>query len=1292
MTTRSALVKKNRPKRTPSRKPPKPVPQAAALGSKRRFPIVGIGASAGGLEAYQRFFSHLPAETGMGFVLVQHLAPRPPSLLSQIIARSTSMPVTEATDGGVVLPNHVYVIPSNQNLEIRGGKLRLIPRLETGRPNLSIDHFLKSLSEDRGSDSIGVILSGTGSDGAEGLRVLKAEGGITFAQSPESAKYDGMPVRAIAVDHVDFILSPEEIAAELGKISRHPFLRSPVRRAKSREVELDASGDLYSEIFSLIKQSTGVDFSEYKQPTVHRRIGRRMVLHKLTNMPAYAKLLRGDAKERKALHDDILINVTSFFRDPQMFETLKKETFGELLSHRSSQDPLRIWVAGCSTGEEVYSIAICLLEALEKRGLAIPVQIFATDLSENCIEFARTARYPDAIRERVSPERLSRFFTESDGMFRVNKSVRDLCVFAKHDVTRDAPFSRMDLISCRNLLIYLQSSLQKQVISTFSYALKPAGFLFLGTSDSTGLIKPFFSPVGGKSSIYRGKPGTRRIHTAPFTSPRGAASNRFRPPAPATLALDDELDRELDRVLASEHAPSSVTINESGEIVRFRGDTSSFLSNPSGRASLSIYKIAREGLALELRGAVESARKKNALVSRKGLQVKSGSGLLAVEVVVQPLKTRAETRWFLVLFKENRGDSHRSGTSAKSIKPSSAQSVRVRELTRELKSTRQYLETLNRDLEMANQELQSANEEVLSSNEELQSTNEEIETAKEELQSTNEELATVNDELQSRNTDLDRLSNDLVNLIGSVEIPIIMIGKDGRIRRFTSKFEKMLNLIGSDIGRPLSDIRSNFESLKLDVDLGEMVNLCITTVQSKDTEVQDKNGHWYRLQIKPYRTSDGQPDGAVVALIDIHALKESVTALQIAKNDAEQAKGAAEAGNRAKDVFLATLSHELRTPLTTILTFAQMIRLGKLDEGKARRGIELIEQSALAQAQLINDLLDVSRIIMGKLTLELQIVDPAEIVRTAIDSVAPLATAKGIEIKFEHPSNGALIAADPVRFKQVCWNLLTNAIKFSSEQGEIHVELETVSTARGESLELRIIDFGKGIPAAFLPRLFDRFSQADGSSTRVHGGMGLGLAIVRNLIEMMKGSVRAESKGPGHGTTFTVRLPVHSILRQKGDELMLPATPSTSLRHGSFEDAAGMTLKGLRILLVDDDPGARESLGLMLTTFGAEVREMSSAAEAFAALTEFVPDALVSDLAMPVEDGYSLVSRIRRHGSSEVKRVPAIALTAFGGGEDRKRAFAAGYDRYLSKPVDALQLVRHIIELLERRPVPLLEE
>ena len=826
-------------------------------------PIVGVGASAGGLEAFTQLLEAMPTDSGMAFVLVQHLAPTHPSALAEILSRVTTMPVTEVHEVSTVEPNHIYVIPPAQSMVIAGGALHLMPR-EGHRVHHPVDQFFRALAEERGHQAIGVVLSGNASDGTIGLEAIKAAGGITFAQDA-SAQYGGMPLSAIASGIVDFVMSPVAIAQELSRIARHSYAEPEVGSIPPGDEQC------LPRVIQQIYSATGVDFTHYKVNTLYRRITRRMVLQKIDELEEYVRFLEATPVEAEALYRDILISVTSFFRDPTAFDALKADVFPRLIDDRPANEPVRIWTIGCSTGQEAYSIAIAFAEVAEAANSQVQVQLFATDLNAASIDVARTGVYSKDIALDVSPERLRRFFCEVDGHYRINKSIRDACIFSRHNILSDPPFSRIDLVSCRNLLIYLDPVLQQRTMKTLHYALKPGGVLWLGSSETNGAHQKLFEVEDARHKIYSRKLGSSapagHIPLESGTAPRVP----FTPIAIRPSNALGDLTREADRVVVTRFAPPGVLVSADMEILQYRGETGAFLAPAPGRASLNLLKMLREGLLVAVRGALKRAASEGKTVRTEGVRFASGNGQRDVAVEVIPVGgSGPEDAGFLVLFEESVSAEiePRVSGSPTPVEPL-AEGTRVEQ---ELSAMREYLQSVIEQQDAANEELQSANEEVQSANEELQSVNEELETSKEEIQSSNEELATVNDELNDRNLELQRLNNDLVNLFGSVQMAIVIVGPDLRIRRFTPTAERLLHLMSTDLGRPLADLRLNFDGLP---DLELVLTDVIDTVSNREYDVRNKSGHWYSLRLRPYMTLENEVDGAVVMLVDVDALKRA---------------------------------------------------------------------------------------------------------------------------------------------------------------------------------------------------------------------------------------------------------------------------------------------------------------------------------------------------------------------------------------------------------------------------------
>jgi len=850
--------------------------------------VAAIGASAGGVEAFTELMRELPEDTGMAFVLIQHLDPKHRSILKDLLSRETKMPVKEVTDGMRVAPNSVYVIPPNTTMSLRDHVLHLSPREHQPGAHMPIDHFMRALAEEQGSRSVGVILSGFGSDGTLGLAEIQAEGGVTFAQDEASAKFDGMPRSAIAAGYVDYVLPPKGIARELARIAKHPYATG--LRAPEKVEVISQNGASLAAIFQLLRRSTGLDFTHYRQTTVLRRIQRRMIVHKIDRIEEYVKYVQTNPSEIKALYQDMLINVTSFFRNPAVFDAMKTEVFPRLISNRGAESPIRVWTPGCASGEETYSVAIVLLEFLGEKAARTPIQLFGTDVSETSIAKARAGVYPENIQGDVSAERLRRFFTRAEGGYRISKSTRDMCIFAQHNALNDPPFSQMDIICCRNLLIYLEPVLQNRMISLFHYSARPNGYLVLGTSEGIGAVGNLFSTVDRANKIFCKKGSSTRPMVTFSLNPHAerVEYGSFRVPVKQPETAWNHLDaqKEFDRRLLAQHTPAAVFINEDLEIIHTRGNVSRYLKLAPGRASLNIAKMAREGLLYDLRNAILRAKKENKPVRKQNVQIKVANGngngngegahesakeemrLVTLEVI--PLRTGSlNESYFMILFQDASAEPPRKAASVrgKRLRDGRADAARIAKLEEELEATKEYLQSVIETQEATNEELQSANEEILSSNEELQSTNEELETAKEELQSANEELTTVNEELRNRNVEVTRINNDLMNLFGSIDLAVVMVTSDLTIRRFTPRAEKVIGLIPADVGRPIQNINPSVEI----ADLHQMLVNVISTCRPQEKQVTDRCGVGYTVRVAPYRTTEGDTDGAVITLVEVRS-------------------------------------------------------------------------------------------------------------------------------------------------------------------------------------------------------------------------------------------------------------------------------------------------------------------------------------------------------------------------------------------------------------------------------------
>ncbi|HEX2870536.1 MAG TPA: CheR family methyltransferase [Polyangiaceae bacterium] len=844
------------------------------------FPIVAVGASAGGLAPTVELLRALGPTPGVGLVVIHHLDPTHESSLVEILSRATPLPVAAATDGVAVQPNHVYVLPPNASLSIEGGVLKVGPRAEDDGLHLPIDRFCEALALDRDGLAVGVVLSGSGFDGAEGLRAIKKAGGITLAQD-DSATFAGMPESAVGTGCVDVIAAPSILARELVRVGASaPLLKlSPA---------LELSAPDHAQVLSVMSKASGVDFAKYKPSTLQRRIQRRVILRGVSDLPAYLQLLKAEPAEVAALCEEVLIHVTSFFRDPAALEAVCEQVLPKLCQGRASENVIRVWVPGCSTGEEVYSIAICLVEYLEASNREIPVKIFGTDLSQSIVEKARRGRYPLSIQRDVSPARLQRFFTKNETDYQIRRDVRDMCVFARHDVTRDAPFSGMDLISCRNLLIYLGAELQDRVLALFHYALKEPGYLLLGSAET---VRAFagFTPVDAKNKLYA------RTSAAPRLSFDFASSNPWqsagfeaiaaapRDYAQRSLGASD-VHREADRLVLAEFGPPGVVVSSDLAIVQFRGQTGAFLEPAPGVASLDLLRMAREELRLPLRRALDQARSSKAPVTEKDVILSVGGQRRSLSLRVAPFAVHSPQQlYFLVLFEDSEQQPSPLPPSP-APNPGDERQQAEALLRQELTSTRQYLESIIEQAEAANEELKAANEEIVSSNEELRSTNEELQSAKEELQATNEELRTVNDEMSNRTLEAVRLSDDLSNILSSVELPILLVGADLRLRRFTPAAAKAFGIGGADLGRALNEVRP---LVSMAPTLMQLVSEVREQLAPSSCTVQDARGAWLELTLRPYVSMDRRIDGTVIVARDIDAEKRAGESVAAARKYAE---------------------------------------------------------------------------------------------------------------------------------------------------------------------------------------------------------------------------------------------------------------------------------------------------------------------------------------------------------------------------------------------------------------------
>lgn len=875
---------KDRSQNDKDERPNQPKPEEQGLASEpdrdaSHAPrhIVGIGASAGGLDALKQLFQSMPKDIGVGFVVISHMDPKHHSLMPEILQRHTEMEVVQAEDNCAIAANTVYIIPPGQDMSLKGGRLKLIKR---NSPSSPIDYFLRSLAQDRKAHAIGVILTGTGSDGTLGIKAIKEHFGLAICQSRETAQYPGMPESAMRTGMVDYEAPINEIPGRiLGYIqSRHQTVQQgySLDEGQLTEGQLKA----LNKVFFYLRSKTGHDFSAYKKSTILRRIERRMHVHQLDTIEKYAKYLQENPEEARSLFKELLIGVTSFFRDPEAFEILRTTAFPKLLDKEKDGNTIRVWVPGTATGEEAYSVAIAIREYLEQRERGAKLQVFATDIDDEAIDVARRGQYPASIAEDVDQGLLERYFTRENEGYRIKREIRETVIFAVQDMVKDPPFTRLDMVCCRNLLIYLNADLQHKIIPTFHYSLREDGILFLGSSESVGEFTDLFATIDSRWKLFRRRPSSE-ARSAPLElnilEPLAA------PAIHSKLPSDVKVTDSIGQLLLDEFAPPSAVIHRNGDIVYIHGRTGRYLEPASGRMNVRITDMAREGLAAQLSTMIRKAINTQSKVSQPGIQVKSNDSYSSVHVTVMPLPGRLQPQdLLLVTFEEG---------SEQEEKPAPAVSEHDRDkdaetLRQELKDTRYNLQSTVEELETSNEELRSMNEEYQSTNEELKSANEELETSREELQSLNEELSTVNRELEDKLQTLQGIQSELQSFLDSLDSPTVFVDNQLRIKRFTRQASRVVSVAQGDIGRPLTDLTTKLR----DDDMAGDVRHVLETLRYREKEVQTDDGHWFLRRVVPYRRHDDTIQGVVINFIDIEELKERTAEARSAKDEAARAE------------------------------------------------------------------------------------------------------------------------------------------------------------------------------------------------------------------------------------------------------------------------------------------------------------------------------------------------------------------------------------------------------------------
>ena len=1212
------------------------------------FPVVGLGASAGGLDACRRLLDVLPAGTGMAFILIQHLDPTHASMMVDLLAGHTPLKVQQAADGMPIAPEHVYLIPPGAYLSIRGGALRLSEPRERHGARLPFDFFLRSLAEELGERAICVILSGTGSDGSLGLKAVKEQGGLVIAQDPNEAEYDGMPRSAILTGAVDLVLPVAKIPEILAKYGRQRVLNGE-RKGPAPD---DNPPDRLAEIIDLVRTKTAHDFALYKPGTLLRRIERRMALAGVGDSVRYLDMLRQNSAELDLLAKDLLINVTSFFRDPKAFELLREEVIPDLVRRHPTDRPLRIWVAGCSTGEEAYSLAMLFIEEITAAKQNIKLQVFASDVDEEAVALAREGRYPELIAADVPPLRLARFFTQEEHGYRVVPDLRAVVVFTTQDVLADPPFSRLDLISCRNLLIYLQPEAQERVLLLLHFALREGGILMLGASEAVGRLDDRFEPISKKQRIYR-QIGRSRPGEVDFPIGSGEGARAIWPGGTHSAAVRGISARDLtQRLLLERYAPASVLINRKHDCLYYSGPTDRYLQVAEGEPGRDLLAMAREGLRNKLRAAIQQASREHAQATATGAQTTFGGSTLAVRIEVDPVRRDGEELLLVSFFdepaREQRPD--RPAEPADDL-------PKVAELERELDATRKELQSAIQDLEIANEEQKAINQEAMSANEEFQSTNEELMTSREELQSLNEELTALNSQLQETLERQRSTANDLQNILDSSGVATLFLDSALNIRFFTPAAKSLFRVIATDIGRPLADLTP----LAADRDLLADARAVLTSLTPLGREIEAEGGAWYVRRILPYRTQDNRIDGVVITFADISEIKaaereiraaraysdsiidtirqplvvldaelqvvsanrsfyrtfalareetvgrvlqladdgrpeipglrgfldrvraepvpvedyetemelpllgwrrlllnareirdgplggrkillaiDDITERRQATEALEAAKREAEQANLGKSRFLAAASHDLRQPLQTISLLHEIL-MKKVEDEATLRLVGRLDETVSSMSSMLDTLLDINQLEAGIVRREMVDFPINAVLEQLSTQFTFHATAHRLGWRVVPSSRS--VRSDPRLLEQMIRNLLSNAVKYTSN-GKILLGCRR----RGDMLRIEVWDTGIGIPEEQLQAIFEEFHQLDNPARERSKGLGLGLAIVERLANLLGHTVDVRSI-PGKGSVFAVEVP----LGQRRAAMAAPARPARGNRKCAAE-------------------------------------------------------------------------------------------------------------------------------------------
>ena len=1229
--------------------------------TKQPVAVVGIGASAGGLEALQQFLTFLPSNTGMAFVIIQHLAPNHKSLLTDILGKYSAMPVTEILEGTEVERNHIYMIPPKYNVRIEDGILKLAEH-NPEKISHPIDVFFRSLANEYENRSIAIIMSGTGSDGTNGIRSIKEANGLIIVQTPESAKFDGMPRNAIATGFADLVQTPDAIAREMSHIGKSL-------------VDVDArfkltDEDLLTQIFSILRNVTNINYAYYKQTTILRRIERRLVVTHNRNLQEYVNFLGSNPEEAKFLAKEVLIGVTSFFRDPEYFDVLKETVIKQQIKNMAESEMIRVWVAGCSSGEEAYSIAILFTEAMEELGVRRDVKIFATDLDADSISTAVRGIYGDNIIEDVSVARLSRYFTRKGNKYVIRHDIRKMIIFAQHNVFQDPPFGKLDLICCRNVLIYFQTVLQRNLFAIFHVALNDGGYLFLGQSESVMDYDDVFRAFSANEKIFVHNRSGKAPEHERFSYAMHTMDNAVDPAY--DIDISDEKDakykyNELDTSVLEGMMPPCVLVDDKNELVRSYGDCSKVLSVPPGKATLDIFMLIRNDLKIALSTVLKDARANRERAGYDRVPVEIDGSLRYMSLVALPIRDHGGdgTAFVAVAFLNDTVDIPEDLTE---YKVDVAANMRIADLEHELKRTKDELKQTVTELESVNAELQAANEELLTANEELQSSNE-------ELQSVNEELYTVNSEYQSKVTELASVNDDMANFLSTTLVGMLMVDRELNIRKYTEYVASEFNIVEQDVGRSLRYIAYNFAT----IDLMECCRNVIDTHEVIEEHCASISGKTYLVRIVPYHAQSGfagnddgkgRLQGVVISFAD--------TTKQI--DDQEQIEEMAQAlreavrSGKEKETFLSQMSHDMRTPMTAIYGLTELILKRDDLPDEVRADMNKVLVSSEYMVSLIEEILETSRLNAGRVVSVLEPVREAPIIESIGTIIREQADNFGLNFEMDvRGMENKYVMMDAKHVERVIMNLLNNSLQFTPAGGKIFLEVRVSYVDARAEYTYVVRDNGIGISDDFQQRMFMPFEQFRDSMESM-SGTGLGLYICKNLIDLMGGRISWWSK-IGEGTEFTVHL---SYAIASEEQIAM-----AKQQRQAFEDAA---LYGKNVLVAEDNSINAEVIVELLRTKGirSEVaKDGREAVEIYRDRGAYHFQAILMDIMMPIKNGVEAATEIRELSLEDAEDIPIIALTADVTEETKERCRNAGMDMVISKPINQEKLFFCLYEQME---------